>query len=141
MTHTVVCRAETFYEIIKTIYVTDKNRERIDRYVRISPFEAKYYSAESSSRPLASDSELSKHASLISWQSRSMAMWQLKATRPSSQSSRKSATTSCTPHNTMYSHFPSKIHRLSTEDSRQELTGTPVHSGSAYDSNSGITKK
>ena len=67
------------------------------------------------------DSELSQHASLISWQSRSMAVWQLKATRPSSQSSRKSATTSRTPHNTMYSHFPSKIHRLSTEGSRQEL--------------------
>ena len=34
-----------------------------------------------------------QHA-LISWQRRSMAMWQLKATRPNSQSSRKSATTS-----------------------------------------------
>ena len=41
-----------------------------------------------------SDSELSQHASLTSWQRRSMAMWQLNATRPSSQSSRKSATTS-----------------------------------------------
>ena len=41
-----------------------------------------------------SDSELSQHTSLISWHRRSMAMRQLKATRPSSQSSRKSATTS-----------------------------------------------
>ena len=36
---------------------------------------------------------LTQHA-LISWQRRSIAMWQLNATRPSSQSSRKSATTS-----------------------------------------------
>ena len=43
---------------------------------------------------LLSDSELSQRASLIFWQRRSMAMWQLKGTRPSSQSSRKSATTS-----------------------------------------------
>ena len=41
-----------------------------------------------------SDSELSPHASLISWQRRSMVVWQLKATLPSSKSSRKSATTS-----------------------------------------------
>ena len=40
------------------------------------------------------DSELTQHASLISWQRRSIAIWQLKATRPSSQSSRMSATTS-----------------------------------------------
>ena len=32
-----------------------------------------------------SDSELSPHASLISWQRRSMVVWQLKATLPSSQ--------------------------------------------------------
>ena len=38
-----------------------------------------------------SDFELSQHASLISWQRKSIAMWQLKATRQSSQSSRKSA--------------------------------------------------
>ena len=41
-----------------------------------------------------SDSELSQHASLSSWQERSMLMWQLKDTRPGSQSSRMSATTS-----------------------------------------------
>ena len=41
-----------------------------------------------------SDSELSQHASLFSWQRRFLVMWQLKATLPSSQSSRKSATTS-----------------------------------------------
>ena len=49
---------------------------------------------EHSEKREPSDSELSQHASLISWQRRSMVMWQLKATLPSSQSSRKSATTS-----------------------------------------------
>ena len=39
-------------------------------------------------------SDLTQHASLISWQRRSIAVWQLNATRPSSQPSRKSATTS-----------------------------------------------
>ena len=39
------------------------------------------------------DVKKSKARSVISWR-RSMAMWQLKATRPNSQSSRKSATTS-----------------------------------------------
>ena len=42
----------------------------------------------------ANDSELTQHASLISWQRRSIAIWQLNATRPSSKSSRKSGTTS-----------------------------------------------
>ena len=40
------------------------------------------------------DFELTQHAPLISWQRKSIATWQLNATRPSSQSSRKSATTS-----------------------------------------------
>ena len=40
------------------------------------------------------DLALTQHASLISWRRRSIAMWQLHATRPSSQSSRKRETTS-----------------------------------------------
>ena len=75
---------------------------------------------EHSERGELSDSELTQHASLISWQRRSTAMWQLNATRPSSQSSRKSATLdqSCpmsSPHNPMCSHSRSKIHIQSTE--------------------------
>ena len=47
-----------------------------------------------SERGEPSDSEPTQHASLIAWQRKATAMWQLNATRPSSQSSRKSVTTS-----------------------------------------------
>ena len=50
--------------------------------------------SEHSERGEPRDFELAQHASLISWYKRSIAMWQLNATRPTSQSSRKTEITS-----------------------------------------------
>ena len=49
---------------------------------------------ENSERGEFCEFELTQHASLISWHKMSIAMWQLNATRPSSQSSKKRDTTS-----------------------------------------------
>ena len=50
--------------------------------------------SEHSERGEPRDLGLTQHASLISWQRRSIAVWQLNATRPSSQSSKERETTS-----------------------------------------------
>ena len=49
---------------------------------------------ENSERGEFCEFELTQHASVISWHKKAMAMWQLNATRPSSQSSKKRDTTS-----------------------------------------------
>ena len=69
-------------------------REMAIKKRRRSPHENFTGSAITVKRRRPKYSELAQHASLVSWQRRSIASWLLKATRPSSQSSRKSATTS-----------------------------------------------
>ena len=83
-----------------------------------------------------SDSELTQDASLISWHRRSTAMWELNATRSSSQSSRTSATTSLDqscPMTSMarhsllcsYSSHPKEVSLVEQELVHHVLTGQP----------------
>ena len=101
---TSACRSHSFffllsphpYSFIVTARPTVRERLLFAVTVDFPSTQCSHSSAREPSRHCGepSDSELSQHASLISWQRRSMVMWLLKATLPSSQSSRKSATTS-----------------------------------------------